>query len=251
MSAHLTVLQGGADPAPPEPAPGAPARRSVPTGIRRRHARGCPASTSDDMNVCACPKGWPHYQAQAGPRVDRRTKTFATLRDAERWRARMRLELDRSGGRVPKLRDAGERWLAAVATGKALSRSGTPYRATTIAGYRRELRERVYPALGSKRLDEVTRGDVLALSGSMQAAGLAPTTVRNAIVPLRALYRWAGDHDITARNPIVALRCRAYPDPGVSASLRRRRCARCSRRWTRATGPSGRQPRSLACAAAN
>ncbi|MFP5365144.1 MAG: tyrosine-type recombinase/integrase [Thermoleophilia bacterium] len=129
----------------------------------------------------------------------------------------MRLQLDRGGGRVPRVRDAGERFLDAVAAGKALSRSGTPYRETTIRGYQRELRGRVYPAIGDKRLDEVNRGDVLALSGGMQGEGLAPTTVRNVIVPLRALYRWAADHDITARNPT-----RGLAMPGVSGSRRER-----------------------------
>ena len=187
--------------------------QGLPTGIRRRHQAGCLALASDDMTICRCR---PRYQAQAGPRVDRRTRTFDTLRDAVRWAARTRLELN-TGGRVPRLRDAGERWLDAVNAGTALSRSGTPYRASTINGYRRELRERVYPALGAKRLDAVTRGDVLALSGAMQAEGLAPTTVRNVIVPLRALYRYAGDHDWTTRNPTVGVAM-----PGVSGSRRDR-----------------------------
>lgn len=217
-TSHLTVLQGGAEVAPPE-RPDAPAKRSgLPTGIRRRHTRTCPAFASpDDMAVCACTGTWPHYQAQAGPRIDRRTQTFHALQDAVRWASRTRVELDRSGGRVPRVREAGERFLAAVEAGRALSRSGTAYRASTVQGYRRELRERIYPAIGDKRLDAVTRGDVLALSGGMQGEGLAPTTVRNTIVPLRALYRWAADHDITSKNPT-----RGLAMPGVSGSRRER-----------------------------
>ena len=212
MSAQLRVLQGGTESATSPKQP-----RGLPTGIRRRHCRTCPAVASDDMAVCTCSGSWPHYQVQAGPRADRRTRTFHALKDAVRWRARTRLELDGSGGRVPRVRDAGERFLAAIEAGTALSRSGTPYRPSTVNGYRRELRQRIYPAIGDRRLDAVTRGDVLALSGGMQGEGLAPTTVRNTIVPLRALYRWAADHDITARNPT-----RGLAMPGVSGSRRER-----------------------------
>lgn len=215
MSARpqLALVDVAAQPVAPPPQRGA----GLPPGIRRRHHNRCPAARTDDLSICSCPRGWPRYQAQAGPRKDRRTKTFETLRDADRWKARTRLELDRSGGRVPRLREAGERWLEAVAAGKALSRNGTPYRTSTINGYRRELRDRVYPVLGDKRLDAVTRGDVLTLSGTMQAQGLAPSTVRNAIVPLRALYRYAADHDWTTRNPT-----RGVAMPGLSSSRRER-----------------------------
>jgi integrase len=99
----------------------------------------------------------------------------------------------------------------------ALTRSGTPFRASTLAGYRRELRERVYPEFGDRRLDVVTRGDVLALIGGMQTEGLSPSTVRNVVVPLRSLYRYAADHDWTARNPT-----RGVAMPGVSGVRRER-----------------------------
>jgi integrase len=189
----------------------------LPPGIRRRHARSCPAVATDDLAACSCR---PSYQAQAGPRRGRRTKTHNTLGEARAWKR----EVERLfvlgelgvGGRV-RLRDAGESWLTAAAGGMAMTRSGTAYRPATLAGYRLALREHVYPALGDRRLEAVTRGEVLALIGKLQAAGLSPSSVRNVIVPLRALYRYAGDHDWTQRNPT-----RGVAMPGVSSARRER-----------------------------
>lgn len=169
------------------------------------------------MTVCGCR---PSYQAQAGPRRGRRTKTLPTLAEARAWKR----DVERAftlgefgvGGRI-RLRDAGESWLTAAGDGTALTRSGTAYRPATLAGYQQALREHVFPALGDRRVEAVTRGDVLALIGTLQTAGLSPSTVRNAIVPLRALYRHAGDHDWTQRNPT-----RGVAMPGVSGVRRER-----------------------------
>lgn len=189
----------------------------IPPGIRRRHARSCPAIKSDDLAVCRCR---PSYQAQAGPRRGRRTKTLPTLADAKAWKR----EVERAfqlgelgvGGRA-RLRDAGESWLTAVADGSALTRGGTVYRPGTLAEYRHAFREHIFPALGDRRIDAVTRGEVKALIGKLQSAGLSASTVRNMIVPLRAFYRYAGDHDWTQRNPT-----RGVAMPGVSGVRRER-----------------------------
>lgn len=189
----------------------------LPPGIYRKHARGCEIRSTGE---CTCR---PHYQAQAGPRRARLSRTFETLREAKRWRAQMELESrDPRGGagrpwRAPTIRHSGERWLAAAAAGTALTRSGTSYRVSTLDGYRRELRAHVFPALGDRTLDSVTRGDVLELIGKLQREGRSPSTVRNVIVPLRALYRYAQDHEWTTRNPT-----RGVAMSGVSGAKRQR-----------------------------
>lgn len=177
---------------------------SVPAGIRLRHSRQCPAATDP---TARCRRKGCGYQAQAGPRKARRTRTFDNLRDAAQWRDDIsaRYAWRRNGRRAPTIREIGELWLEAAETGLALSNRGEAYRPSTLRGYRRELRRHGYSALGSKRLDNVTRGDVLALIGRLQQDGLQPSTVRNVIVPLRALYRYAADHGWTTANPTYGI----------------------------------------------
>lgn len=185
----------------------------LPPGIFRVHDAGCDAFESRAYECCTCR---PRYQAQAGPKRSRKTKTLATLTDAKRWKRRVE---ERAGGddRIPRLSEAADRWLAAAESGQAVTRSSKPYRSDVVAGYRLCLERYVLPELGRRRLDTITRGDVLALIGSLQQQGLSPSTVRNAIVPLRSLYRFANDHRLVTDNPT-----RGVVMPGVSAARRDR-----------------------------
>ena len=53
----------------------------------------------------------------------------------------------------------------------------------------RTLRLKVLPELGHLRLSAVTRNSIQDLVDRLLAQGLSPSTVRNAILPLRAIYR--------------------------------------------------------------
>lgn len=185
----------------------------LPTGIRRVHGRDCAARPSDDLAVCSCR---PRYQAQAGPRGDRRTRTFDRLKDAQRWRAEVQSRVT-TGNAVPRLADAAERWVREARAGTVLTRTGDLYRAATITGYEQALAAHVLPALGRKRLDDINRGELLAVIGAMRATGARPSTVRNAIVPVRSIFRWANDNDTTVHNPT-----RGLAMPGVSGARRTR-----------------------------
>jgi integrase len=192
------------------------ARRGLPTGVTRKHRRTCPARMDRSVRC----RGGCGYQVQAGHRSARQTATFATIEEAVAWKMEVDRELAKLGrGRgaaVPTVAVAVEAFLAAARDGKAVTRSGTPYRPTTLAGYSRELRARIVPRLGERRLNQVTRGDVQAVIGELQTQGSPATTVRNVIVPLRALYRYAADHAWVTENPTKAI-----PIPGVSKRRRR------------------------------
>lgn len=84
-------------------------------------------------------------------------------------------------------------------------RSGRSYKPSTIRTYAEKLDAYVLPALGDYRLSELRRPEVQALADQMLAAGLAPSTVRNAIDPLRAIYRRAIQRDEVAINPTTSL----------------------------------------------
>jgi len=71
----------------------------------------------------------------------------------------------------------------------------------------------VYPALGGVRLDEVRQPDLLELVERLQAAGRSPSTIRNAIDPLRVLYRRAVARGVVTANPTTALELPAGEKP--------------------------------------
>jgi integrase len=178
-------------------------RGGLPPGIRRRHARGC---TADPGVKCKCP---PRYQAQAGPRRGRLTKTFASSTEALDWKraTEARFQRVRRGATTSAtVEEAAERWLAHARAGGALTRSGTRYRASTLDGYEIDLRNMILPRLGARRLGQLGRGELNEFVGDLCVRGLAPSTVRNALVPLRAVYRHAMDLELVAYNPTVGVR---------------------------------------------
>jgi integrase len=64
---------------------------------------------------------------------------------------------------------------------------------------------KVLPALGHLRLSSVTRGAVQDLADRLVANGLAPSTVCNAVLPLRAIYRRAIARSEVLVNPTLGL----------------------------------------------
>lgn len=156
------------------------------------------------MGVCACPRGWPHYQAQAGPRASRETKTHHTLAAAVSWKRDIENAVrrgQRTAGRAPRLREAAEAWLADADLGVALGRGDKPYKPSTLRGYRRCLNAEVLDEFGSRRLDDISRGELNAFIQGLARRGLAASTIRNTLVPLRALYRQAIALEQVTANP--------------------------------------------------
>ena len=164
-----------------------PTGRRRPEGIVVRHSRSCGERRGAD---CDCRPG---YQAQVWSPPDRKTirKTFPTLSDARAWRAETQTSLRRGTLRAPTrttLAQAAEDWLQAAAAGVVRTRSGERYKPSALRGYEQALRNRVLPALGGLRLSAVTRTSVQDLVDRLVADGLAASTVRNTVLPLRAIY---------------------------------------------------------------
>jgi integrase len=104
------------------------------------------------------------------------------------------------------LNEAAEYWLAAAESGIVRTRSGDPYKPSALRSYRQALESKVLPKLGHLRLSAVTRNHLQDLVDALVASGNAPSTVRNTILPLRAIYRRATDRDQIAINPTLRLR---------------------------------------------
>jgi integrase len=174
-------------------------------GIQARHARRCASRRGGE---CSCT---PTYQAQVWSARDRKPirKTFPTVAGALAWRQETQVALRRGTVRAPTattLAEAAEAWLAGAEAGIIRTRSGDPYKPSALRSYRHALQSKLLPDLGRLRLSAIRRNDLQDLVDRMVAAGRSPSTVRNTILPLRAIYRRAIDRDQLAVNPTLKLR---------------------------------------------
>jgi integrase len=135
-------------------------------------------------------------------------KTFWELSEARAWRHESQVALRRGQLQSPTrltLSDAAEEWLAAAHTGVIRTRSGERYKPSAVRAYRQALRHRVVPRLGSKRLSAITHTMLQDFADELSAQGLSGSSVRNTILPLRAIFRRAHSRGIVATNPTLKL----------------------------------------------
>jgi len=186
-----------------------------PEGIVVRHTRPCPTRSG---GRCRCRPG---YQAQVFSARDGKTirKTFATLADARAWRADTQTALRKQAMRAPgrtTLTKAADQWLQAAKAGIVRTRSGERYKPSALRGYEEALTTKLLPELGRLRLAAITHTTLQDLVDRLVAAGYAPSTVRNALLPLRAIYRRAVARQEILSNPTLGLSL-----PAVRASRER------------------------------
>jgi Phage integrase, N-terminal SAM-like domain len=178
--------------------------RRRPEGIVVRHGRGC---ASRGGARCECQPG---YQAQVFSQRDAKTirKTFRTLSDARAWRAEtpraLRLGTLKAPTRVT-VAEAAKNWLEAAKAEVVRTRNGEPYKPSALRAYEGALRVHLVPELGRLRLSSLTRASVQDLVDKLVVLAKKPSTVRNAILPLRAIYRRAISRSEVALNPMLGL----------------------------------------------
>jgi integrase len=147
-------------------------------------------------------------------------RTFATEEEAALWRSQARHDARRQGGlrlraagEVPTLREAGEALLAGIESGAIRKRGGGQYRPGVRRAYKRGLDLYVYPRLGDWRLAHITQPDLLDLVDELQGAGLSPSTIKNALDPVRVIYRRAVERGVVETNPTLRLALPAGETP--------------------------------------
>jgi integrase len=181
-------------------------RSKSPTGIRVRHSRSCPAATSSDAR-CKCS---PSYEAFVFSVRDGKKlrKTFPSLAAARAWRHDASTSVRKGTMRAPvqtTLREAWEAWLEGARSGTIRARSGDRYKPSVARSYSQSMELRVLDDLGAAKLGDIGRTDLLDLADRLLAKGLDPSTVRNALMPLRAIYRRALSRGEVAVNPTTGL----------------------------------------------
>ncbi|MEJ7790987.1 MAG: tyrosine-type recombinase/integrase [Gaiellaceae bacterium] len=174
-------------------------------GIDVRHRATC---ASQSGGKCNCK---PAYQASvwSAREQKRLRKTFSTLAAARAWRAEAQTAIRRGTMRAPiavTVREAGEELIEGMRSGRVRTRSGDRYKPSAIRGYEAALRDRIVPILGGKRLGDVQRRDVQKLADDLLAEGRDPSTIRNALMPLRVIFRRALEDGDVAINPCTHLR---------------------------------------------
>jgi hypothetical protein len=103
------------------------------------------------------------------------------------------------------------------------NRSGERYKPASLRAYEGSMRLHVLPALGGARLDKLNRPQLQRYVHGLQAAGLAPSTVRGAVLPLRAIFNHAvavGDLNL---NPCDGLRLPNLPTGRDRIAILRKR----------------------------
>ena len=179
-------------------------KRARPTGIVARHARSCPGRSGEK---CACS---PSYETWVWDATTHRKirKTFRTISAAKAWRSDAQVALRRGELRAQTkttVREAADAWLEGARTGAIRNRSGDTYKPSVIRGYSSSLRRFVLPAFGPVKLADLRRVDLQDFADRLLAEGRDPSTIRNTLMPIRAIFRRAVARGEINVNPTTGL----------------------------------------------
>ncbi len=153
----------------------------------------------------------PTYQASVwSARESKRIrKTFATLAEARAWRSETQTGVRRGTLRAPAhttIAEAAEALVAGMKSGRIRTRSGDQYKPSAIRRREAALRDHVVPHIGRARLGCVQHRDVQRIADDLLADGRDPSTIRNALMPLRVIFRRSVEDGDLAVNPCTHLR---------------------------------------------
>jgi integrase len=175
-------------------------------GIETRHQRDC--AIGRGLKRCNCT---PTYRASVySAREKRRIRaSFPTRAAARTWRAdagKALLEGRLRAASPQTLREAADTFIAGISDGSISTRSGAPYKPSTVRSYADALRLRALPAFGSYRLSDLTHRDLQLYVEHLTQTGVGPSRIRNTVIPLRAIFSRARALGDVAVDPCVGLR---------------------------------------------
>lgn len=171
----------------------------VSRGIRQRHRRQCRGGK------CSCPWEASVYSKRDGRKI---RKVFPSQTAAVAWREETRVAVRRLQVGAPShatLSEAAEVWFQGAREGWIRTRSGDKYKPAAIRAYEVGFRIRTAPALGHKRLSQLTRNDVQDLVDDLLAEGCSPSTVVVAVSSIRVIYKRALARGEVVVNPVAGV----------------------------------------------
>ena len=132
-------------------------------------------------------------------------KPFPTKTDATAWLAKAEADLAHGvwiapGAGKVTLAEVAARWLA----------SNPAKRAWTLKGNEGVIRKHINPAIGDRRIDQVTRADVQAVVDGWSTT-MAPSSVAGATAVLKAIYNYAVNSELVSRSPAARVRLPRCP----------------------------------------
>jgi integrase len=174
-------------------------------GIRIRHQRDCAVSSGGRRCSCA-----PSFEASApgGSSGVKVRKVFRTEAAARAWRRDALRAIARGRSVVPAdvtVRELGDQLIAGMRDGGIRNRSGDRYKPSVIASYDGALQRHVLPAFGARKIGEVARRDVQQLVERLGRDGADPSTIRNALMPLRVIFRRALNAGEVDASPVAGV----------------------------------------------
>ena len=96
---------------------------------------------------------------------------------------------------IPTLKEYVANWLKTYVASNC--------KPSTAANYRQVCQRHLYPTLGTRRLDEVSRSNIKQLVATWNSQGLKKRTILNILTPLREAYNHAIDDGVALVNPVA------------------------------------------------
>ena len=118
-------------------------------------------------------------------------RSFARLHDAERWRRDAQRQIDAGRSLVerptPTFGEAAAELLAGMESGAIRARGGGRFRGSVVRRYGQVLTRYLLPRFADRRLSQIARRDLVDLIEDLHGLGLAPSTIRNTLDPVRVI----------------------------------------------------------------
>ena len=133
-----------------------------------------------------------------------RKRAAATIAEARDLKATLTADIRRGEYRpLSRVRfaDYAREWVASYQ-----GRTASGIRPETLADYRFDLERDAIPFFGTMYLTAIEPRDLRRFADTLAARGVAPSTVRNALAPVRVLFATAYEDGLIRTNPVAGLR---------------------------------------------
>ncbi len=175
---------------------------SAPAGRKKQ-----PPNGSKDGVEWVTRQGGKKYRYVINSKTGKRRGPWTTHAQAKAGRVKALGELQAGTlalASAETIREAWAEFIAAAKKGTATARGGQKFKGSSLRFLENGF-EKIDSHLGAQKLSDVRRADVQDLVDRLAAEGMSPYQLRNAMSPLRILYRRALVRDKVAVNPTVGI----------------------------------------------
>lgn len=178
----------------------------VETRILRVHKTACRYLTGARCNCAPSYRCEGAYDKRRGQRTA--PKTFPSLVEAKRYRDDSSVRVGTGtlhAGMTLTVATAWELMRSDLESGRIANNKGEPYKPAVLRGYDQKMAQYVLPHFGRDKLIDLTTAHFQSFVDGLAETKLTGSTIRNTIMPVRVLYRWAMQRGHAAANPTLGL----------------------------------------------